>query len=176
MPTVQVEALQTNRRVNSSNPVTPTRLTHPDPDAVPSRTTSRSTTVKSTVEKLSPTRVRINVEVPFTELQPEFDQAYKELAKPAEHLYRELQFALRAAVGTRTLDELLENKTVIDEVVTAHVRSKLAAYGIELDGVGVKDIVVVDTPDALLVTTTANAQKVKSVVDALRISGRDDVL
>jgi mannose-1-phosphate guanylyltransferase len=42
--------------------------------------------------------------------------------------------------------------------------------------VGVKDIVVVDTPDALLVTTTANAQKVKSVVDALRISGRDDVL
>jgi len=37
--------------------------------------------VKSTVEKLSPTRVRINVEVPFTELQPDFDRAYKELAK-----------------------------------------------------------------------------------------------
>ena len=29
--------------------------------------------MKSTVEKLSPTRVRINVEVPFTELQPDFD-------------------------------------------------------------------------------------------------------
>jgi len=42
--------------------------------------------------------------------------------------------------------------------------------------VGVKDIVVVDTGDALLVTTTANAQKVKSVVDALRVAGRDDVL
>jgi len=37
--------------------------------------------VKSTVEKLSPTRVRINVEVPFTELQPDFERAYKELAK-----------------------------------------------------------------------------------------------
>jgi trigger factor len=37
--------------------------------------------VKSTVEQLSPTRVRINVEVPFTELQPDFDRAYKELAK-----------------------------------------------------------------------------------------------
>ena len=69
-------------------------------------------------------------------------KAYTQLAKPAEHLYRELQFGLRAAVGTRTLDELLENKTVIDEVVTAHVRTKLAAYGIELDGVGVKDIVL----------------------------------
>ena len=69
-------------------------------------------------------------------------KAFTQLAKPAEHLYRELQFGLRAAVGTRTLDELLENKTVIDEVVTAHVVSKLAAYGVALDGVGVKDIVL----------------------------------
>jgi trigger factor len=37
--------------------------------------------VKSTVEQLSPTRVRINVEVPFTELEPDFQRAYKELAK-----------------------------------------------------------------------------------------------
>jgi trigger factor len=37
--------------------------------------------VKSTVEKLSPTRVRINVEVPFTELQPDIDTAFKQMAK-----------------------------------------------------------------------------------------------
>ena len=42
--------------------------------------------------------------------------------------------------------------------------------------IGVTDIVVVDTPDALLVTTSANAQRVKSVVDALKLSGRNDVL
>lgn len=42
--------------------------------------------------------------------------------------------------------------------------------------IGVNDIVVVDTPDALLVTTSANAQKVKAVVDALKLSGRTDVL
>ena len=69
-------------------------------------------------------------------------RAFQELAKPAEHLYRELQFGLRAAVGTRSLDELLENKTVIDEVVTAQVKSKLAGYGLQLDSVGVKDIVL----------------------------------
>lgn len=68
--------------------------------------------------------------------------AFRQLAKPAEHLYRELQLALRAAVGTRTLDELLENKTVIDEVVARHVRERLAGFGIELAGVGVKDIVL----------------------------------
>ncbi|MGW0006524.1 trigger factor [Nocardia grenadensis] len=37
--------------------------------------------MKSTVEQLSPTRVRINVEVPFEELKPDFDRAYKALAK-----------------------------------------------------------------------------------------------
>jgi regulator of protease activity HflC (stomatin/prohibitin superfamily) len=69
-------------------------------------------------------------------------KAHTQLAKPAEHLYRELQLGLRAAVGTRSLDELLENKTVIDEVVTAQVKSKLAEHGLALDGVGVKDIVL----------------------------------
>jgi regulator of protease activity HflC (stomatin/prohibitin superfamily) len=68
--------------------------------------------------------------------------AHQKLNKPAEHLYRELQFGLRAAVGTRNLDELLENKQVIDEVVGSHVRRKLNGYGIEIDGVGVKDIVL----------------------------------
>ena len=42
--------------------------------------------------------------------------------------------------------------------------------------IGVQDIVVVDTPDALLVTTRENAQRVKSVVDAIKQSGRDDLL
>jgi len=37
--------------------------------------------VKSTVEQLSPTRVRLNVEVPFEELEPDFDRAFKQLAK-----------------------------------------------------------------------------------------------
>lgn len=42
--------------------------------------------------------------------------------------------------------------------------------------IGVHDIVVVDTPDALLVTTSEHAQRVKSVVDALRLGGSSDVL
>lgn len=37
--------------------------------------------MKSNVEQLSPTRVRIKVQVPFTELEPDFQRAYKELAK-----------------------------------------------------------------------------------------------
>jgi len=36
--------------------------------------------VKSTVENLSPTRVRLAVEVPFDDLKPSLDKAYKEIA------------------------------------------------------------------------------------------------
>jgi regulator of protease activity HflC (stomatin/prohibitin superfamily) len=68
--------------------------------------------------------------------------AYEKLAKPVEHLYRELQFGLRAAVGTRSLDELLENKQVIDVVVGEHVARKLDGFGLLVTGVGVKDIVL----------------------------------
>ncbi|WP_125774200.1 mannose-1-phosphate guanylyltransferase [Antribacter gilvus] len=41
---------------------------------------------------------------------------------------------------------------------------------------GLDDVVVVDTPDALLVTTRARAQQVKSVVDAVRARGLDELL
>jgi mannose-1-phosphate guanylyltransferase len=41
---------------------------------------------------------------------------------------------------------------------------------------GVDDIVVVDTPDALLVTTVEHAQRVKGVVESLKLTGRGDVL
>lgn len=68
--------------------------------------------------------------------------AFEKLAKPVDHLYRELQFGLREAVGTRTLDELLEDKQVIDQVVGAHVARKLNGFGFEVSSVGVKDIVL----------------------------------
>ena len=41
---------------------------------------------------------------------------------------------------------------------------------------GLDDMVVVDTPDALLVTTRARAQQVKEAVDAVRARGREDLL
>ncbi len=41
---------------------------------------------------------------------------------------------------------------------------------------GIKDIVVVDTPDALLVTTAKNAQKVKQLVAEIKASRRPEVL
>lgn len=93
-------------------------------------------------EILTKDKVSLRLNLAATWRYTDVLKAHAQLAKPAEQMYRELQFGLRAAVGTRTLDELLENKTVIDEVVSTHVRAKLSAFGLELDGVGVKDIVL----------------------------------
>ncbi|HAT2610539.1 TPA: slipin family protein [Kluyvera intermedia] len=69
-------------------------------------------------------------------------QAFSQLTKTLDHLYRELQFALREAVGTRTLDELLEDKQIIDEVVSAQVKTRMAPFGMDVASLGVRDIVL----------------------------------
>jgi regulator of protease activity HflC (stomatin/prohibitin superfamily) len=68
--------------------------------------------------------------------------AFAQQAKPLDHVYRELQFGLRAAVGTRTLDELLEDKSAIDRTVAEHVGPRARAAGLEVASVGVKDIIL----------------------------------
>ena len=52
----------------------------------------------------------------------------------------------------------------------------LVSTGPTLSVVGVDDLVVVATPDAVLVVPKDEAQRVKDVVDALRDKGWDDVL
>jgi len=83
-------------------------------------------------------RVNLTAGYRFTDVQAAFAQQ----AKPAEFLYKELQFGLRAAVGTRTLDEILENKTLIDDVVKTYIAKRLEGFGLELESVGVKDIIL----------------------------------
>lgn len=80
---------------------------------------------------------------------------------------------LKSAGRASDLSILGENARVLADASSGIVVSQSKRI---VSLIGVHDIVVVDTPDALLVTTTANAQRVKSVVDALKLSGRDDVL
>src|SRR5262245_37373636 len=68
--------------------------------------------------------------------------AFGKQAKPVDYLYKELQFGLRGAVGTGTLDELLENKGLIDQSVAEHIKRRVEGFGMEVDSVGVKDIVL----------------------------------
>ncbi|WP_395243779.1 mannose-1-phosphate guanylyltransferase [Agromyces sp. MMS24-K17] len=80
---------------------------------------------------------------------------------------------LNTAGRSGELAILGENARVLSDASSGIVVSR-AKRVISL--IGVQDIVVVDTPDALLVTTSEHAQRVKAVVDALRLGGSSDVL
>jgi regulator of protease activity HflC (stomatin/prohibitin superfamily) len=84
--------------------------------------------------------LRFNLTAGFRILDPL--QAKNGLSDITAFLYKEAQFALRAAVGERTLDALLEDKGAIDTSIATHMREKTADYGIEIDSVGVKDIIL----------------------------------
>ncbi len=74
-------------------------------------------------------------------------------------LYKELQLGLRAAVGTRTLDALLEDKDVLDTIVFDHARAKTESFGLIVDSVGVKDIILPGEMKAIL-SKVVEAEKV----------------
>ena len=64
------------------------------------------------------------------------------LAKYSDHVYRELQYGLRRAVAAKTLDELLGDKASLDADIFAYVREHVTGFGIEVLGVGVKDVIL----------------------------------
>lgn len=69
-------------------------------------------------------------------------RAFSQWPQPADQVYRELQFALRAVVGGQTLDALLSDKSQMDMALMAQVAPRLAQHGIVLENVGVKDIIL----------------------------------
>ena len=64
------------------------------------------------------------------------------VAKYGDYVYRELQFGLRKAVSAKTLDELLGDKASLDADIFGYVRGRVTELGIEVLGVGVKDVIL----------------------------------
>ncbi|KAF1028617.1 MAG: hypothetical protein GAK40_00864 [Burkholderia plantarii] len=93
-------------------------------------------------EILTRDKVALRVNLSATWRYANVQLAFAQLQKPGEHLYRELQFALRAAVGTRSLDELLEDKQALDGQLAEQLTARLAGGGLEVQTIGVKDTVL----------------------------------
>ena len=68
--------------------------------------------MKSTVEQLSPTRVRINVEVPFAELAPDIDTAFKQMAKQIR-----MPGFRPGKVPVKLLESRVDKQVMFDQVV-----------------------------------------------------------
>jgi len=95
--------------------------------------------VKSTVEQLSPTRVRINVEVPFEELQPDFDRAFKSLAGqvriPGFRPGKAPRKILEARVGRGAVLEQVVNEAIqsrYTEAVTANAVNAISQPEVDI--------------------------------------------
>jgi trigger factor len=72
--------------------------------------------VKSAVETLSPTRVRLSVEVPFDELEPSLNDAYQRISQQVN-----LPGFRKGRVPKALIDQRIGRGAVLDEAVNAHL-------------------------------------------------------
>jgi trigger factor len=109
--------------------------------------------VKSTVEHIGPTRVKLTVEVPFDELKPDFDRAYKALAKQVR-----IPGFRPGKAPARILDARLGRGVVLDEVLNQAVPAKYSeavAASDDVKPIGRPEIEVTELADGDKVSFTA---------------------
>ena len=68
----------------------------------------------STVEQLSPSRVKITIEVPFSELKPSIDKAYREVAKQIN-----IPGFRKGKVPPMVIDQRVGRGTILQEAINA---------------------------------------------------------
>jgi regulator of protease activity HflC (stomatin/prohibitin superfamily) len=90
------------------------------------------------------TKDRVGIRVTLTAFMKITDPEKAVLATSdvAGTLYRLVQFAIREAVATRTLDEILAARDTIDQEVRAFVAERARALGAEVGEIGVKDVIL----------------------------------
>ena len=93
-------------------------------------------------EILTKDKVALRINVTATYQYLDAAKAVRAFKDPLDQLYKEIQFGLRAAVGTRKLDALLEDKTAIDHDIAEHLGKRFAEIGLSVNSVGVKDIIL----------------------------------
>lgn len=90
------------------------------------------------------TKDRVGIRVTLTAFTKVVDPEKAALATAdlSNTLYRLVQFAIREAVATRTLDEILAARDAIDQEVRGFVAERARSLGAEVGEIGVKDIIL----------------------------------
>lgn len=109
-------------------------------------------------EILTKDRVSIRINLTANIKVADAQTAAQQVDNLNEFIYKTVQLALREAVGTRTLDQLLEDKLYVNQTVQDLVKAELLETGIELHRVGVKDIILPGEIKAIL-NQVVEAQK-----------------
>ncbi|MBB5212017.1 slipin family protein [Microbulbifer hydrolyticus] len=93
-------------------------------------------------EILTRDRVSLRINLSASYRVVDIEKADTITADYTSHVYRALQLALREAVGTRKLDELLENKRALNGDIEEILGEDLSEIGVKVCDIGVKDIVL----------------------------------
>ncbi|NYZ68902.1 slipin family protein [Endozoicomonas sp. SM1973] len=100
--------------------------------------------------------VRINLNANYRILDAV--TAFESVNNVNEFIYRTLQLALREAIGTRNLDDLLMDKEQVNQLLVKQSVEHLSSIGIELGQLGIKDIILPGEMKEIL-NQVVNAQK-----------------
>ena len=104
---------------------------------------TRPTPLEVTAQEIL-TKDRVGIRVTLTAFTKVTDPEKAALAAGdvSNTLYRLVQFAIREAVATRTLDEILAARDTIDREVRTFVTERAGALGVEIGEIGVKDVIL----------------------------------
>jgi regulator of protease activity HflC (stomatin/prohibitin superfamily) len=84
--------------------------------------------------------LRINIAAEYRVVDPAL--AVSSVKDFADALYRALQYAFRKTLGSMTLDQILEKKVTVDAEAADKVRADMAAIGIEVSEIALKDVIL----------------------------------
>jgi regulator of protease activity HflC (stomatin/prohibitin superfamily) len=90
------------------------------------------------------TKDRVGIRVTLTAFTRVVDPEKAVLAAGdvANTVYRLVQFAIREAVATRTLDDILAARDTIDREIRGFVTARAGDLGVEIGEIGVKDVIL----------------------------------
>jgi regulator of protease activity HflC (stomatin/prohibitin superfamily) len=84
--------------------------------------------------------LRVNIAAEYRVADPAL--AVSSVKDFADSLYRALQYAFRRTLGALTLDQILEQKVTVDAEAAAKVRADMAAIGLEVLEISLKDVIL----------------------------------
>ena len=106
--------------------------------------------------------IRVNLSADYRVTDPE--RAVSTVKDFEEALHRALQLAFRKTLGAMTLDRLLAEKVTVDAEAAKAVRAEMAAIGVEVGAIALKDVILPGEMREILTSVVAAEKEAEANV------------
>ncbi|MGH3736460.1 MAG: trigger factor [Micromonosporaceae bacterium] len=131
--------------------------------------------MKSTVETLSPTRVKLSIEVPFADLEPAVRQAYKTIGEQVR-----VPGFRPGKVPTRLIDQRIGRPAVLEEAareaIPEHYMAAIREHDVKVIGTPNVEITKLDETDQLAFTAEVDVRPEVELPDLSGLTAEVDEL